>query len=399
MIAVEDARSKVLAGIRPVGAEQASVVQVVGRVLAEPVTARVSHPPVTVSAMDGYAVRAGDVQSAPATLPLAGESAAGRPFTGSLQPGQAVRIFTGAQVPDGADAVVMQEDTERQGDAVAIRQPARLGQHIRRAGLDFAAGDPLLPAGRVLTARDVGLIAAMNVPWVMVKRRPRIAILSTGDEIKMPGDPLGPAQIVGSNGLALAAFAAAAGAEPILLGTALDTLESLQAMLAAARGADLLLTSGGASVGDYDLVKDAIGGDLSLDFYKVAMRPGKPLMFGRMGDMPLLGLPGNPVSALVCAEMFLGPAIKQMLGLAPEVRTLSAVLGRALPANDLRQDHLRAGLRRDEAGRWVATPFEVQDSAMLAGLARADCLLIRPPHAPTAQAGETVTVIPLAGGL
>ncbi len=397
MISVEQARAKVLAGIEVIGAEQVGVAQAVGRVLAAEVAARVSHPPVDVSAMDGYAVRAADTDPAPARLRLSGESAAGRPFDGSLRPGETVRIFTGAQVPEGADAVVMQEDAARDGAEVEMRQPARPGQHIRPAGLDFAAGAVLLDAGRLLTPRDVGLIAAMNVPWIMVRRRPRIAILSTGDEIRMPGDPLGPAQIIGSNGLALAAFVAAAGGEPVLLGTAMDTMESLQAMLAAARGADLLLTSGGASVGDYDLVKD-VGGDLALDFYKVAMRPGKPLMFGRLGDMPMLGLPGNPVSALVCAEMFLGPAMRKMVGLAPEVRGLAATLGRDLPANDLRQDHLRATLTRDDAGRLVATPFDKQDSAMLASLARADGLVIRAPHAPAAKAGETVTVIPLAAG-
>ncbi len=395
MISVEEARAKVLAGIRPVGAEQVSVMQAGGRVLAEPVAARVSHPPVDVSAMDGYAVRAADVATAPAKLALQGESAAGRPYDGTLRPGCTVRIFTGAQIPAGADAVIMQEDAARDGEAVEFRVVPRVGQHIRRAGLDFAAGQTLLEPGRLLTARDVGLIAATNVPWVLVKRRPRVAILSTGDEIKMPGDPLAPAQIIGSNGLALVAFVEALGGEAILLGTALDTMVSLQAMLAGARGADLLLTSGGASVGDYDLVKDAIGAGMALDFYKVAMRPGKPLMFGRMGEMPVLGLPGNPVSALVCAEMFLGPAMRRMLGLAAEVRTVSAVLGRDLPANDLRQDHLRASLAHDEAGRLIAMPFDTQDSAMLASLARADALLIRPPHAPAATAGDPVRVIPL----
>lgn len=396
MISVKEARERILAGIHPVGLEQVSVAQAAGRVLGAAVAARVTHPPAAVSAMDGYAVRAADVAAVPAVLTVTGESAAGRGFEGAVGTGQAIRIFTGAPIPEGADAIAIQENTERDGERVTIKEPAPAGRFIRPAGMDFAAGDALLQAGRILTPRDIGLVAAMNVPWLSVRRRPRIAILSTGDEIVMPGEPLTANQIIGSNGLALAAFVAMAGGEPILLGTALDNAESLKATAAGARGADLLVTSGGASVGDYDLVQSALGETgLELDFYKVAMRPGKPLMFGRLGDVPLLGFPGNPVSALVCAEVFLRPAMRAMVGLEPEERRARAILGGDLPANDMRQDHLRAALSRDDAGNLVATAFEAQDSAMMAALARADCLVIRPADAPPAKAGEPVEIIPL----
>lgn len=394
MISVEVARERVLAGVRPVGNEQVSISQAVGRILAEDVAARVSHPPVTVSAMDGYAVRASDVQTIPVTLSLIGESAAGRAFAGRVETGQAVRIFTGAPLPDGADAVVIQENTQKGGDAVTVLEGVSAGTFVRSAGLDFATGEVLVKAGRRLTARDIGLIAAMNVPWLMVRRRPRIAILSTGDELVMPGDPLGPSQIIGSNGPALAAFVTACGGEPILLGTALDSTESLRVMAAGARGADLLVTSGGASVGDYDLVQSALGEiGLKVDFYKIAMRPGKPLMFGNVGDVPVLGVPGNPVSALVCAYVFLGPAMRRMVGQPAEVETARAVLTRDLPANDQRRDHLRADLSRQPDGRWAATPFDRQDSAVMSGLAKAGCLVLRPPFAPAAKAGDLVDVM------
>ncbi|MBW7849025.1 MAG: molybdopterin molybdotransferase MoeA [Rhodospirillales bacterium] len=399
MISVEEARQRVLAGIGPVPDEQIGIAQAVGRVLAQDVRARVSHPPVAVSSMDGYAVRATDVATVPAELALIGESAAGRAFPGSLNPGQAVRIFTGAPMPYGADAVVMQENTRKGEGTVTILESVRAGHFVRPAGLDFAVGDAPLKAGRRLGARDVGLIAAMNVPWIMVKRPPRVAILSTGDELVMPGEPIGPSQIIGSNGLALAAFVTAMGGEATILGTALDSEESLRAMTAGARGADLLVTSGGASVGDYDLVQSALDDiGLRVDFYKVAMRPGKPLMFGSIGEVPVLGVPGNPVSALVCAYMFLGPALRKMVGLPAEVGTVPAILGRDLGANDRRQDHLRATLSHRADGALVATPFDRQDSAMMAGLALADCLVVRAAFAPAARAGEPVDVIPLSEG-
>jgi molybdopterin molybdotransferase len=395
MISVEVAREKVVAGLKPVAAELVGLAQAHGRVLAQDVAARVAHPPVAVSAMDGYGVRARDLSAIPATLAVIGESAAGRAFAGTVGPGQAVRIFTGAPLPAGADAVVMQEDTTAAGRSVTIAQAVETGRFVRSAGLDFDVGEVLLPAGTLLGARAIGLAAAMNVPWLSVRRKPRVAVLSTGDEIVMPGDPMGPAQIVGSNGPALCALVAALGAEPIHLGIAQDSRESLTAMVAAAAGCDLLVTTGGASVGDYDLVQDVLAeAGLALDFYKIAMRPGKPLMFGRLKAVPVLGLPGNPVSALVCAMVFLEPVIKALLGLPTALNTVPAVLGSDLTGNDARQDYLRAALDRRADGTLVATPFAKQDSAVISGLARAGCLAIRPPHAPAAQMGDPIEVLP-----
>ena len=295
---------------------------------------------------------------------------------------------------------MIQENTEAEGPRITVKEGAGPGTYVRAAGLDFRAGEVGIEAGRLLTARDVGLAAAMNVPWLRVRRRPRIAILSTGDELVLPGEPVGPNQLIGSNGLALAAFVAVCGGEPVNLGIAKDSRESLVTLAAGARGADLLVTTGGASVGKHDLVRQALDeSGLELDFWKIAMRPGKPLMFGRMGEIPLLGLPGNPVSSLVCALLYLRPAIDAMLGRAPGDRPAeTAVLGAALGANDWRQDYLRAHLTFDAEGRRMATAFERQDSSMFATLAHADCLIVRPPEAPPAQAGDTVPIVPLAGG-
>jgi len=401
MISVEAALQRVLAAFAPLPAETVALSEALGRVLAEDVTARVTQPPRAVSAMDGYAVRAADVAQVPAVLEEIGEVAAGGDFKGALGPGQTVRIFTGAPLPEGADAIVIQEDTEAEGARITIRESAKAGNFVRPAGLDFKAGDLGVPAGRLLTARDVGLAAAMNVPWLRVRRQPRVAILATGDEVVMPGEPMGPTQIASSNGLALAALVRSCGGAPLQLGIALDTQDSLAQLAEGARGADLLITAGGASVGKHDLVRQVLGRQgLELDFWKIAMRPGKPLMFGRIGGTAMIGLPGNPVSALVCGLLFVRPAIARMLGqadTAPAPET--ALLAADLDANDRRQDYLRANLREDGQGRRLVTPFSRQDSSMLATLAHADCLIVRPPHAPPAKAGESVPVIPLAGGI
>ncbi|MEW5727701.1 MAG: gephyrin-like molybdotransferase Glp [Pseudomonadota bacterium] len=398
MISVENALERILAAASPLGPEIVALPQALGRVLAEDLAARVAHPPVAVSAMDGYACRAEDIATVPVTLKVIGESAAGHPWGGSVGPGGAVRIFTGAAVPQGADAVVMQEDTERDGGMVTVRTDK--GGHIRPAGNDFSVGDVLLRAGAVMGPRQIGLAAAMNIPWVAVRRRPRVAVLSTGDEIAMPGEPLAPGQIVSSNGPALAALIQRQGCEVIQLGIARDSRDSLEAMLQAAAGADLLVTSGGVSVGDYDIVQDVMAQrGMSLDFWKIAIRPGKPLMFGTLGAVPVLGLPGNPVSALVTAYVFLLPMLRAMQGLAPVQPPVPAVLGCDLKANGERQDYMRAGLERRPDGTLVATPFAKQDSAVLSGLAAAGCLAIRPPHAPAAKAGDRVDVVPLPDGL
>jgi molybdopterin molybdotransferase len=399
MISVEEALNRILAGIGgPMPAEEVPLTAGLGRILAEDVTARLTQPPVAVSAMDGYAVRAVDVATVPARLTVIGMAPAGRPFNGSIGPGQAVRIFTGAAVPDGADAVVIQEDTEAAGNTVTVREGAPAGRFIRPAGLDFRAGSVGLTAGKRLTSRDIGLAAAMNRPWLRLRRRPRVAILSTGDELVNPGESPQAGQIVSSNAFGLAAFVTAEGGEPLMLGISPDDPQQLLQSIEAAAGADLLVTSGGASVGEHDLIANALGAaGMELDFWKIAMRPGKPLLFGRLGRMPVLGLPGNPVSSLVCAIVFLRPALAAMLGQkAGGSSETTARLGRDLPENDRRQDYLRSELTVDPKGL-VATPFERQDSAMLSLLVRAGCLVIRPPHAAAARAGEAVQILRLDG--
>ncbi|NNG02811.1 MAG: molybdopterin molybdotransferase MoeA [Inquilinus sp.] len=400
MISVEEAERRILAGFEVLPAELVALPEALGRVLAADVASRITQPWAAVSAMDGYAVRAADIDPVPAVLTQIGSVPAGASFDGSVGPGQCVRIFTGAPLPAGADTIVIQEDADADGDQVTVREGAALGTYVRPAGLDFAAGDVLLEAGRLLTARDIGLAAAMNHPWLRVRRRPRVAILATGDEIVMPGEPVGPSQIVSSNGPALAALVTACGGTPVGLGVARDERESLIAMAAGAAGCDLLLTTGGASVGEHDLIREVLGdAGLELDFWKIAMRPGKPLMFGRIGATPMLGLPGNPVSSMVCALLFVRPALLRLLGVArPEPLTATAILGRDLPANDRRQDYLRGRLERDDAGRPVATPFDLQDSSVFSGLAAADCLVVRPPHAPPAKAGDTVPAIGFPAG-
>ena len=397
MISVREARDRMLRAFRPTPAEQVALPAALGRVLAEDVVARRTQPPVAMSAMDCYAVRAADVATVPARLACVGEAPAGGAYAGTVGPGQAVRIFTGGPVPAGADAIVIQEDADADGTTVTVRESAPKGHYVRPAGLDFRAGAVGLKAGRRLGAREIGLAAAMNVPWLQVRRRPRIALLATGDEIVMPGDPVGPNQIVSSNIPALAAYVAEHGGVPVDLGIARDTIESLQERAAGAAGADLLVTAGGASVGDHDLVQDALADrGLAIDFWKIAMRPGKPLMFGRFGEVPLLGLPGNPVSSLVCALLFLGPVIDTMLGLAPAgVPAMTARLGTDLAANDRREDYLRARLGRDGDGELIATPFAKQDSSMISLLVESGCLVVRAPHAPAAKAGDLVEIIPL----
>ncbi|HTS91824.1 MAG TPA: gephyrin-like molybdotransferase Glp [Stellaceae bacterium] len=401
MISVEEARKRLLRPLKPLAAEQVGLAEAFGRVLAENVTARRTQPPAALSAMDGYAVRTADVARVPVRLKVVGAVPAGNSYDKPVRPGEAVRIFTGAPLPEGTDAIVIQEDTEREGDIVVVKEGAPGGRYVRPAGLDFVAGSVGIVAGRRLTARDIGLAAAMDRPWLMVRRRPRVAILATGDEIVMPGDPIGPNQIVSSNSIALGAFVRACGGIPLQLGIAADRPEALRQAAEGARGADLLVTTGGASVGEHDLVKDALGAaGLELDFWKIAMRPGKPLMVGRYRDAAMVGLPGNPVSTLVCALIFLKPAIEHLSGLDPSAEPpATARLARPLPENDRREDYLRATLARGADGDLEATPFEKQDSSMISLLARSDCLVVRPPLAPAAAKGERVTIIPLGGGL
>jgi len=395
MISVEQALQTIRAGFSPIGCETVSLDQALGRTLGENVASRVTQPPKDVSAMDGYAVRAEDVVNVPVTLTRVGESQAGDGFIGEVCPGQTVRTFTGAPIPAGADTIVIQEVTDVDGDQILIKESSAPGRFVRMAGLDFTEGDVLLHDGKVLSARDIGLLAAMNIPWVKVRRRPRVGIIATGDEVVMPGEPLGPDQILSSNSLALSGYITAMGGQPVTLGIARDTVESLREVLSAAKGLDLIMTIGGASVGDYDLVQQVMGEKgLKLDFYKVAMRPGKPLIFGHLEGIPVLGLPGNPVSAGVTCMLFLSVAMDRMLGTGDHDRqSETVVLGCDLKENDQRQDYLRAELSPSEDGVLTARPFDLQDSSMMKRFTQADCLVIRPPHAPPAKAGDRVEII------
>ncbi len=400
MISVEEALSRLLAPLEPLSHEQISIAEGLGRVLSEDVAARRTQPPFAVSAMDGYAIRAEDVATVPVELRIVAEVPAGAGFGGLVGPGEAARIFTGAPLPAGTDTIVIQEDTQREGNRVRILEGGPRGRYVRREGLDFGEGEVLLRAGRRLTARDIGLLAAMNRPWLHVHRRPRIGILSTGDEIVMPGDPIGPHQIVSSNSLALTAFVTACGGTPVSVGNAPDDPTALRQIAAATRGVDLLVTTGGASVGEHDLVREALAADgLELDFWQIAMRPGKPLMVATYHGTPMIGLPGNPVSTLVCALLFLRPALEQLSGSAGPVEGApTARLGAPLPKNDRRQDYLRSRLARAADGELEVFPFEVQDSSMMRLLSAADCLVVRPPHAPPIDAGTSVPIVQFPGG-
>jgi len=396
MISVEEARDRILAGLRPTPAELVALPDAWGRVTAAPVIARLTQPPADMSAMDGYALRAAD-GTAGSVLRVIGAAPAGHPFDGQIGPGEAVRLFTGSVVPAGADTILLQEDATAGEGTVRVNETVRPSRHIRRTGQDFAAGDAVLPQGRRLTARDIGLAAAANHPWLTVHRCPRIGILATGDEIAMPGEPIPPGGVVSSNSHALAAMVRAAGGTPIVLPVAADTPGAIAAVADAIAGMDMLVTTGGASVGDHDLVVAGLQArGLTLDFWKIAMRPGKPLLFGALGATPVLGLPGNPVSALICAILFLLPALARLSGLpAAPPPTVPARLATPLPANDRRADYLRATLAADSAGRLVATPIASQDSAMLRRLAQADALIVRPPHALAAPEGADIAVIRL----
>lgn len=400
LMPVAEALARVLAGAEPLPAEPAPLAEACGRVLAADVKALRTQPPADVSAMDGYAVRAADVAQVPVDLKLVGEVAAGHPFQGTVGVGEAARIFTGGVLPPGADTIVIQENAAREGDTVVVATSSGKGKHVRIKGLDFQRGALLLTKGRRLTDRDLALAAAMNHPTVPVHRRPKIAVLATGDELVMPGTTPGFGEIVYSNGYATMALARREGCEVADLGIVPDRLPETVAAVRRARdvGADILVTSGGASVGDYDLVQKALAAEgLALSFWKVALRPGRPMMHGRLGAMHVLGLPGNPVSSYVCAVLFLVPLMRRLAGRTDFAPALDvARLGCDLPANDERADYLRATLAPGPDGMPVATPAPVQDSSMLTKLARADCLLIREPHAPAAKAGEPCSIITLA---
>ena len=401
LLPVADALARVLASAPvPLPAEEVPIALARGRTLAADLAARRTQPPADVSAMDGYALRAADIATVPADLAIIGESVAGQGFSGTVGPGEAVRILTGAPVPAGADTVLIQENTTRDGDRLTALQADPVGRNIRRAGLDFAAGSVQLRAGRRLGPSELALAAAMDYSTLPVVRRPRVAILASGDELVRPGEPIGPDQIVASNTYAVAAYAEAAGAQTIDLGIAADEFPALEERIRAALAAeaDVLVTVGGASVGDRDLVQTALAREgMSLDFWKIAMRPGKPLMHGAIGDMRILGLPGNPVSAIVCGILFLVPLVRALQGdpNAGADPTEAAVLGAAMRENDNRADYVRAALVTGGDGLPVATPFPRQDSSMLSILAEAECLVVRQPFAPAAAAGDPCRIVRL----
>jgi molybdopterin molybdotransferase len=398
-MAVADALAAIIAGATPLPEEMASLDAAHRRVLARDLTSRRTQPPVAMSAMDGYAVRTADVASIPARLHVIGEIAAGRPFERPLRAGEALRIFTGGVVPDGADTVVIQENTERDGDHVIIKEAAGGGKNIRPAGIDFREGDALLRAGRRLNDRHLSLAAGMNYPELPVRRRPKVAVLATGDELVLPGTTPGPGQIVLSNGYALRALARNEGADAIDLGIAADTVEATTNAIRRARdgGADILITTGGASVGDHDLVKRSLEAEgVEMAFWRIAMRPGKPMMHGRLGAMRVIGLPGNPVSSYVCAFLFMVPLIRALSGRDDVHHHVDqAVLGHDVVANDLRQDYLRARLDASAEGLPIVTPVGHQDSSLLGNLAAAEALVIRPPFAPAAAKGELCAILKL----
>jgi len=396
---VADALAAILAGAEPLAEELVPLDAAYHRILARDIAARRTQPPQAMSAMDGYAVRASDAAHVKARLKVIGEVAAGRPFDRALGPGEAARIFTGGVIPDGTDAVVIQEDTVVDGDSITISEAAATGRNIRPAGVDFREGEMLLSAGSRLTDRDLSLAASMNYPELPVRRRPRIALLATGDELVMPGSTPGPGQIVYSNGFALHALARAEGADTVDLGVVGDTLKATTAGIRRAReiGADILVTTGGASVGDHDVVKKSLEAEgVTIAFWRIAMRPGKPMMHGRLGAMRVVGVPGNPVSSYVCMMLFVVPLIRALSGRkSPRYNRKRAVLGRDVAANDVREDYLRARLEEREDGTLIATPVDHQDSSLLANLALARALVVRAPFAPAAKAGSSCEILHL----
>jgi len=401
VIPVEEALQLVAENVSLTEVEDVALIDCLGRVVASDLASRLSHPPLAVSSMDGYALKASDTQNAPVTLTQIGQSQAGGGFDGALEAGQTVRIFTGAPLPAGADAVQMQENTEANNDAIKILQSVPPGRFVRAAGMDFGRGDVLIKAGTVLGARHIGLAAAMNLASLPVRRKPRVAILATGNEVAMPGETLGPSQIISSNSFALHSYVIAMGGEPTILGIAGDSEDELREAFKGAMDFDVLVTIGGVSVGDYDLVGKVLKeAGLQQIFHKIAMRPGKPLLFGKIGHLTVFGMPGNPVSTGVCSILFLKSALAIILGMAEIAAPLqSVVLGEDLGANDQRQDYLRARLQPGPDGALLAIPFSKQDSAMQARFAEADCLIVRKPHAEPVQAGQRVEILLLRGSL
>jgi molybdopterin molybdotransferase len=401
LLSVQDALALILASAdTQTGIESISIHAAFSRTLSSNLHSKRTQPPVSMSAMDGYAVRFADIATTPIPLTLIGQSAAGLGFEGKVMPQTCIRIFTGAPLPKGADTIVIQENTAKNSDQITILETPEMGKNIREAGIDFRENELLLPAGTRLGATELALAAAMNHATLSVYKRPRIGILATGDELVEAGTYAETHQIISSNTLAISALAQDAGADIIDLGIVADNLDALIAIISKARDLelDVLVTSGGASVGDHDLVQRALAAlGCTPDFWRIAMRPGKPMMFGTLGSMRVLGLPGNPVASYVCSLIFLQPLIRALQGdpYAGRDRSEPAILGCDMKANDKRQDYMRARAVFSNNALPVVTPFELQDSSMLSTLAKANCLLIREPYANAAKAGYMCRVIRL----
>jgi molybdopterin molybdotransferase len=394
LLPVDEALKRILAGAVPGPVENIRLQEGHGRTLARPVRAARNQPPFDASAMDGYALRQSDIQALPARLKLAGHAAAGHAYRGRVKPGEAIRILTGAPVPAGADTIVIQENTRTSGGTVEVLEATPPGKNIRKAGLDFLKGTVLMDSGVTLNARDIGLAAASNAATISVRRKPHVVLLTTGDELVLPGQRPRADQIISSNSLALEAMFAAWGAEVENLGIIPDNLAATRRAISKNLDADILVSTGGASVGDTDFVQEAFkASGVKIDFWKIALRPGKPLMFGTRKKCRVIGLPGNPVSALVCSRIFIKPLLDRLLGKAEEPPPAMAVLGGPLPANDGRQDYVRATLSAAADGRRTATPFMIQDSSMQRTLRNAQCLIVREPHAAAADSGSLVPIV------
>lgn len=397
LLPVADALAQLLDGAEPKPTALVPLHQAAGRVLAEPISALRTQPPFDASAMDGYAVRADDTAGPASVLKVIGQAPAGKQFSGRVSRGEAVRIFTGAPVPEGADAVLIQENARAEGDSVVALADVRPGRNIRRRGLDFNAGDLLLEKGRVLDAAALSLAASANHPQLPVVGQPVVAIIATGDELLPPGSTPGPDQIISSNAYGVAAIATAAGAGTIDLGIAPDRVDAIRSLIdkAIEAKADVIVTLGGASVGDHDLVHEALtAAGMSLSFWKIAMRPGKPLMFGKLGSARCIGLPGNPVASLLCSHLFIAPLVRRLAGLQHAYEFRDAVYGSDVTENDLRQDYVRAAVHVD-GDRLVANPFATQDSSMLRVLADSNAVIVRPPFDAAHKAGEPCRVVML----
>lgn len=391
LVPMETALQRLLEDVGPLDGESVPLKDAYDRVLAESIVALRTQPPFDASAMDGYATRGADAQTTGGELAVIGEVAAGSTFSGSVEAGQCVRIFTGAPLPAGTDTVVIQENVDRPADGVIrLREPTAAGRNVRRAGLDFTTGDLLVEKGHLMRASALSLAASANHARLTVVKRPLVAIIATGDELRLPGSELGPGQIISSNSYGIAAAARSVGADVLDLGIAPDREDAISALVkqAVAAGANVIVTSGGASVGDHDLVHKVLTREgMTLDFWRIAMRPGKPLMFGRMDNIRCLGLPGNPVASLVCSQLFLKPLLARLGGRPFHQDIRTATLGAPVSANDHRQDYVRAAIEEHD-GQLIATPFGVQDSSMLRTMAASGGLVIRAPFQPASEIGD-----------